>query len=272
MLESLVNFSEINNKPYLMAVWAFIVCTIAILISTQIPMSVPGTNSGFLVVMFTIIPSVYFITSLIKKEEVFEEKMAGRHASGHRFWERHEKDIAILLFFFVGMTLAFSVWSLFLPSSFFQSQVIKVNEIQGYVRGGQVTGGMTGSLTAEEAFMAIFYNNMQVLVFSFLFSFIFGAGAIFIIVWNASVLGVYIGQLSKHIWNIPIISLSFLPHGIPEIAGYLVAGLAGGILSASIIRKNDTQTLKLIAIDSLKLLVLASVFILIGAGIEAYLA
>lgn len=271
MLESLINFKEINEKPYMMAVWAFIVCTVAVLISTQIPMSIPGTNSGFLVVLFIIIPSTYFITHLIKKEEMMEEKMVN-HKYQMKFWERHEKDIMILLFFFAGMTLAFAVWSLFLPSSFFQAQITKVNEIQGYMATGQVTGEVTGGLTAYDAFISIFYNNMQVLAFSFLFSFIFGAGAIFIIIWNASVLGVYIGQLSKHIWNIPIMSLSFLPHGIPEIAGYLMAGLAGGIISASIIRKNNMKTLKAILLDSVKLLIVASILILIGAGVEAYLA
>jgi uncharacterized membrane protein SpoIIM required for sporulation len=265
MLESLLSFKEVNDKPYLMAVWSFIICCIAVLISSQIPLAIPGTNSGFLVVLFTIVPSVYFITALIKREEELEESYINKHYM-NRFWARHEKDVMMLLFFFLGLTLAFSVWSLALSQNFFSAQVDKINEIQG------LSVSIVGKATELDTFVKIFNNNMQVLFFSFLFSFIFGAGAIFIIAWNASVLGVYIGQLSKHIWQIPIISLSFLPHGLPEIAGYLAAGLAGGLLSAAIIRKNTSKVLRIVSLDCLKIMVIAVLLILGGAGIEAYLS
>jgi len=261
MLESLVNFKEMNKNPHVVAVWSFVVCSIAVLISSQIPFSIPGTNSGFLAVLFAIIPSVYFITSLIKREERMEETMAAKHAEG-RLWERHEMDIVILFFFFIGMAAAFALWSFFLPQDFFMAQISKVNEIQGV--------SVTGNFASIETFNRILINNLQVMLFSFLFSFIFGAGAIFIIIWNASVLGVYIGQLSKAVWHIPVVSLSFLPHGVPEIIGYLLAGLAGGLLSAAILRKNPSHVLKIIVIDSLKILLIGVIFICIGAGIEAF--
>ena len=263
MLESLVNFKEITENPHLIAVWSFAVCTIGILISSQLPFAIPGTGSGFLAVIFTIIPSVYFLTTLIKREERMEETLAAKHAEG-RLWERHELDIIILFFFFVGMTAAFALWSFLLPQGFFQAQITKVNEIQGM--------GVTGNVVNTDTFMRVLLNNLQVMMFSFLFSFIFGCGAIFIIVWNASVLGVYIGQLSKALWHIPIVSLSFLPHGIPEIVGYLLAGLAGGLLSAAILRKNPSHVLEVIAWDSVKILLLGAAFIVLGAGIEAFFA
>jgi len=265
MLESLISFREINEKPYLTAIWSFVICSIAVLISSQIPMAIPGTTPGFLTVLFSLIPSVYFITGLIKREERLEERYINHHYE-KKFWIRHGKDIFILLFYFAGLTAAFAVWSFFLPQDFFHSQISKINEIQG------LAGGMTGSAIGVENFNRIFINNVQVVLFSFIFSFIFGAGAIFIIIWNASVLGVYIGQLSKHLWHIPIVSLSFLPHGIFEIGGYVCAGLAGGLISAAIIRKNSSHVLKIITLDSLKILILATVLILIGAGIEVLLA
>jgi len=265
MLESLVNFNEINENPYIVGIWSFIVCSVAVLISSQIPFAIPGTNSGFLAVLFTIIPSVYFITTLIKREERLEESFIDRKYN-KRFWERHEADIIILLFFFIGMTAAFAFWSFLLPQDFFHAQISKVNEIQGLGVSGQFVG-TSGNMVGAN-FYRILLNNTQVMFFSFLFSFIFGAGAIFIITWNASVLGVYVGQLSKTLWHIPIVSLSFLPHGIPEIVGYLLAGLAGGLLSAAIIRKNPPKVLEIVAIDSLKILALGALFILLGAGIE----
>jgi uncharacterized membrane protein SpoIIM required for sporulation len=269
MLESLVNFKEINERPYMMAVWAFIICSIAVLISSQVPLSVPGTNSGFIVVLFVIIPSVYFITHFIKMEEEMEEEAIRKHLSG-TFWTRHEKDIMILLFFFFGLTIAFAIWSFFLPQSFFSAQITKINEIQGMASG--VTGQATGAVGGAAMFNKILINNLQVMFFSFIFSFIFGAGAIFIIAWNASVLGVYIGQLSKYVWHIPIVSLSFLPHGIPEIAGYLFAGLAGGLMSAAIIRKNTGEVIRIVTMDVVKILIIGIALVALGAGIEAFIA
>ncbi|MFQ5647699.1 MAG: stage II sporulation protein M [Candidatus Aenigmatarchaeota archaeon] len=281
MLESLVSFREINERPYLTAIWSFVICSIAVLISHQIPMAIPGTSAGFLVVLFSMIPSIYFITALIKKEERLEESYIN-HDYQVKFWTRHGKDIFILLFYFGGLVAAFAAWSFILPQDFFFAQVSKINEIQGIT--GAVTGGggvtAAGGVTADattfatsmESFGRIFLNNLQVMLFSFVFSFIFGAGAIFIIVWNASVLGVYIGQLSKYAWHIPIVSLSFLPHGIFEIGGYVTAGLAGGLVSAAIIRKNSLKVLKIITLDSFKIIVLATVLILIGAAIEVLLA
>lgn len=269
MLESLINFKEISEKPYMMGVWAFIVCCISVLISSQVPLSVPGTNSGFMVVLFVIIPSAYFLTVFIKKEERIEEDEIEHHRE-KSLWGRHEKDILVLLFYFFGLAMAFAVWSFFLPQSFFGAQITKVNEIQGMSAG--MTGQITGDAAGAAMFNRILVNNLQVMFFSFIFSFIFGAGAVFIIVWNASVLGVYIGQLSKYAWHIPIVSLSFLPHGIPEIAGYLCAGLAGGILSSAIIRKNHPEVIKMIAVDVTKILLVGIGLIVLGAGIEAFLA
>lgn len=261
MLESLINFKLIQKKPYLIFVWAIIVASVSVISSAHVQ-SLPSVSPGFFSVLLTIIPSAYFLTVLIRKEEKIEEKEIQKY---HRktFWGRHEKDIMILLFFFFGLAMAFGIWGFALPDEFFDVQLTKINQIRGGITGAQTV--------ALSTFDLIFRNNLQVTLLSFIFSFIFGAGAIFIIVWNASVLGVYIGELSKALWQIPIISLSFLPHGIPEIAGYIAAALAGGLLSAGILRKNTFRVLSIVAFDSAMLMVLAILLILFGAGIEAFL-
>ena len=63
-------------------------------------------------------------------------------------------------------------------------------------------------------------------------------------------------------------SLSFLPHGIPEIAGYLLAGLAGGVISAAIIRGRKMDLVMRVVIDAGKLFGLAVLFVFLGAVIE----
>lgn len=267
MFESLLTFEEVEKKPWRMFLWAIVLASIAILISAQIAfrVSIAGqwfNLSGLFSVMFVIIPSAYFLTLMIKREEMMEEEAVERfHQSS--FWEKHGNYIMIAMFYFAGLTLAFSVWAFVLPGDFFQVQSSKINQIQGV--SGALTHGDFGSFTR------ILTNNIQVMAFAFLFSLFFGAGAVFIIAWNASILGVYISQLSRHILEIPWWSLFFLPHGIPEIGGYLCAGLAGGIVSAAILRKNSSKVLKVILLDSTKILMLGVLLIFVGAAIEVYL-
>ncbi|MBI4020375.1 MAG: stage II sporulation protein M [Candidatus Aenigmarchaeota archaeon] len=269
MLESLLSWEEINDKPWLLFVWALIIGTVAVLISLQVSFEagVAGSQvnlTGIFAIIFTEIPSIYLMTMLIKKEERLEEKYVREHYM-KGFWIRHEKDAIMLLLYFAGLTLNFALWSFFLPPDTFQIQLEKINQIRGSVSGSATAAASSGIL----GFVSIFSNNMQVLLISFLFSFAFGAGAIFILTWNASILGVFIGQLSKTVWDIPAVSAAFLPHGIPEIAGYLIAGLGGGIISAAMIRKVPSGTLRIILLDGLKLLLVGALLIVFGALVEA---
>ncbi|MFH1364349.1 MAG: stage II sporulation protein M, partial [Candidatus Aenigmatarchaeota archaeon] len=249
MLESLLSFNELSEKPYLMFLWSLVMASIGIILSLQVSYEITvGTSTfnlgGIFGLIFTIIPSVYFITVLIKKEERLEEKdfQSGKKTS---MWQRHERDVAIMLFFFAGITVAFALWSMVLPDTFFEIQDQKIQDVR------QLSGAVTGDAINEmNQFNRILTNNLQVMIFSFIFSFLFGAGAVFIIAWNASILGVFIGQLSKHMWDVPVVGLAFLPHGIPEIGGYIAAALSGGLISAAIIRKSESRVLKLVVFDA----------------------
>lgn len=265
MIESLVSIEEIHEKPYYMFIWAVVLGSIAVLISNAISYQIEGpvsiNLSGIFSVLFIVFPAAYFIILLIQQEEAIEEKDIEKHLK-KSLWKRHGKYLFALIFFFLGLTVTFAFWAVIMPSNFFQVQTLKINQIQGKV---------VDFASGISSFNSIFSNNLQVMLFAFIFSFIFGAGAIFIIVWNASILGVYVGMLSKSIWGVPIVSLGFLPHGIPEIAGYLCAGLAGSLISVAILRKNKIEVIKGVALDSLKLFILALVLIVLAAFIEVYL-
>ncbi len=308
MLESLVNFKEISERPHVAFFWGFIISTVAIITSAKIAFSIyfSGTMvnlGGIFAVLFTIIPSAFFVTLLIKKEEMLEEDFIKKHYE-KKFWERHETDLLIFLFYFAGITLSFAIWALIIPitipffgikipDTFFTVQYDSVCtfhyelDICQKYRIGHVchynpelcqSYGVSGAVTGNVlSFGKVLGNNLGVMAFAFLFSFLFGAGAVFIIAWNASVLGVLIGHLSKELWyGLPIVGLKFLPHGIPEIAGYICAALAGGLISAAIIRmlrigKINTGILNTVIIDALKILIFGIILLIIGAGIEVYL-
>jgi uncharacterized membrane protein SpoIIM required for sporulation len=269
MFESFLNFDEVKNKPYMMLIWAVIISSLGIIVAMQISYrvlyeSVVFNLSGIFAVLFTIIPAVYFITMLIKTEENLEEKDILTY-NKKNFWQRHELYLQWMGLFFIGITLTFAVWSFILPQDFFQVQNSKIDQIQGNFVEGDYIRGDFGS------FSLIVQNNLQVLLFAFIFSLIFGAGAIFIITWNASILGIAITRGSTYLYDIPLVGLRYLPHGIPEILAYICAGLAGGILSAAIIRKHDNRVLKPIMFDSAMILLLAIALIIIAGGIEVYL-
>jgi len=270
MLESLIKLSEIEERPWIMALWAMLVSSVGVLFSVQLSyvVTVSGTAlnlTGIFSVLFTIIPSVYFITLYIKRHESMDEKDIERHYK-KAFWIRHDRDILVFMFFFAGLTFSYAFWSFMLPPDTFHIQTMKVQDIRamaGNFMGATASGGIIEALASGNVygdFVRVFLNNMQVMGFAFIFSILFGAGA--------SILGVYIGRLSESLLHIPGVSLSFLPHGIPEIGGYLIAGLAGGLISAAIIRGHKKDVLTGVILDALKLLALAALFVFLGALIE----
>ncbi|MBT6956165.1 stage II sporulation protein M, partial [archaeon] len=101
---------------------------------------------------------------------------------------------------------------------------------------------------------------------------VFGAGAIFILVWNASVIAAAIGIFAKSsLANLPIGLLRYMIHGIPEISAYFVGALAGGIISVAVIRKDlRGERMWRILQDSLILIILAIVILFVSALVEVY--
>ena len=120
-------------------------------------------------------------------------------------------------------------------------------------------------------------NNMRVLVFSFVLSFLFGAGAIFVLTWNSSVISVAIGELL--IKNLSIQKLTifaamisfgrYLVHGIPELIAYLVAMVAGLFISLGVIRYDlNSREFRRLLIASIDLVILSLIILIFAAVIE----
>ena len=116
-------------------------------------------------------------------------------------------------------------------------------------------------------------NNFYVLVFTLLFSLIFGAGAIFVLAWNATVIASAIGIFTKfEISQIPYGLLRYMIHGLPEITAYFLTALAGGILGAGFIRNGLNNRRFLHVLENVVVLLFAAIIILIIAGfMEVYL-
>jgi uncharacterized membrane protein SpoIIM required for sporulation len=157
----------------------------------------------------------------------------------------------------IAMSLSFVILPDPVVERVFSEQINEINLIRG-------------KFEFSSKFVEILANNISVLTLSFLFSFLFGCGAVFILAWNASVLSSAIGLIAKSSGGakaLPSAVLMFLPHGSFELCAYFIGAIAGGLVSAAITRRKSVK-FWLVVRDSMKLLALSFVFLLIGGIIE----
>jgi uncharacterized membrane protein SpoIIM required for sporulation len=202
--------------------------------------------------------------------------------------KRHSRVIAFYLFLFLGMTVAFALWYAFLPQeiaqSVFKQQITTIAQINSPLRASVI-----GNATSSSLFTRIFLNNIKVLIFCIIFAFFYGAGAIFILTWNASVVAAAIGniiklsvvklsgaaaltQLSGAAQTISYAFSRYLFHGLPEMLSYMLAGLAGGIISVAVINHDfRSEKFQNIILDSASLVVIAFAILFTAALLETYI-
>lgn len=239
--------------------------------------AVLSQRSGILVVLFTVLFSMPFIYYTIR----LEEKKIGNTSGSWQLLKEHRHAIYAFMWLFLGFTIAFAFWYSILPSTqSFREQIetyCMINRpgnfddcVKQY--GIKDSTQVTPFLTNTERLFLIFTNNMYVLLFTLVFSLIFGAGVIFILAWNASVIGAAIGIFTDYqLASLPLGLIRFFTHGIFEIGSYFVIALAGGMISVAVIR-HETGTEKFWSVlqDSLNLIILSVIILFLAALIEVF--
>lgn len=265
VLESILNPRNAEDKPLHVFVIAVLYSAVAVFFAHQL---FPQQSSILAVALVTII-FVPFFQKLFEIEEKIEDLAAEKKIS-ENFLQRHRKIIYVFSAYFLGIVMSMSFIHVFLGYEEVFSMQTKTIE------------GFTASATGYGNFERFFANNSRVMLLTFLLSTMLGAGAVLILAWNASVIAVYIGMLTKplaaqvggsaYLYTLPVGLGSIALHGIPEIVAYFIAGLAGGILSVGMIRERlGSREFKEILKDSLLLLCTAEILIFIAAGLEAFL-
>ena len=256
VLERLIGTKELLKDP----LKAFFLGIIISLISLFIAYTVFPKTTGLFTVILITMASIPLINRMLRYEEYEDEKMMETHT----FFQRYGDVILAYVTFFSGMIIAMSLSFVILPDqvaeTVFDEQINEINIIRG-------------KFTFGSKFFEILTNNISVLMLSFLFSFLFGSGAIFILGWNASVLSAAIGLIAKAsggVKAVPSAVLVFLPHGSFEIGAYFIGAIAGGLVSAAIMRKRSLKFWYVVR-DSLKLLIISFIFLLLGAVIETFI-
>jgi len=293
VLESLVGPIAAEKRPWELFFLGLLFASVAMFLSLWIFRE----QASLVMVFLTVIAAVPLMYKTIKLEE-FKDTKINKETT---LLKEHAKALSFFVALFLGILLAFSIWYVFLPSDVvqatFSTQIQTIAAINAKIAANPVLGNAlissqsaidTSSVSASNLFMQIFSNNIKVLLFSIFFSFLFGAGAIFILTWNASVISAAIGTFVRnnismyaneiglfkiggyfHIFSLGL--LKYMIHGVPEILAYFIGGLAGGIISVAIIKHDfGTKQFKHILFDSLDLIVLAIVILFIAGLLEVF--
>lgn len=279
----LVSPREAEKKPERLFFVGLLYATLSLLIVNLIFLKNPtfSSHAGILLITFSVLFALPFMYFLLRVSE-FKEVVYGKNRT---LFKEHSKAILALLFLFLGFVVAFTFFNLILPpenvGKIFNSQIeefcrvnmpSQLNECLEQYNISPI--GITGNVVSiQNEVSSVFINNLYVLLFVLIFSLAFGAGAIFILAWNASVIGTAIGLIVKTSLANAGVLVAYIIHGIPEITAYFVAALAGGIISIAIIRKDwGRGKSKNIFIDFVSLMIIALIILLIAAFLEVYIS
>lgn len=276
VLESLMNPSGAEKNPFRMFFYGALYSSAAVLLSLWIFKE----HSSLVMIFFTVFACTPLMYNTIKEQEGKDKELDTESS----ILKEHSKALMFFMMLFFGITVSLTFWYVLLPydtsSLLFSIQKKTITEINGGVTAFAASG--------FDIFSRIFLNNVKVLVFCVLFAFIYGMGAIFILVWNASVIAAAMGEFfrarlseiagtlgflgASHYFTAGLMSvMRYAPHGILEIISYFIAGLAGGIISVAVINHDlGTKNFEKIVFDAANLIMISFIILLAAAIVETW--
>lgn len=269
VLEFLVGY-ELKKPLQLFATGAFF-SSVAVLVSVALFSHAPS----MVVVAFMTLPLVYIFTGMLRNEAVHETQ-----AHELKTLLADNLDLAkAYLWLFLGMIVGVSIWFAVFP----QSVLANIFAEQLYNLGQM--GVPTGFAVNPDVFSLIAINNIKLVVLCTLLSFVFSAGALFVLSWNASVVGTAVGsiiyklQLAGSAAGVALAeglglgTAFYLLHLVPEVLAYFYASVAGAFISSAMMRYEpfSKPSNRLIGI-AMALLGVSIAFILLGAVVETFIS
>jgi uncharacterized membrane protein SpoIIM required for sporulation len=264
VLESIIGLKKAELRPWNMFFLGLIYASVAVLLSVWIFKSYLSLN----VVFLTTLASLPLMIKAIKEEERNDLNLVDERSR----LRSHSKVLAFFMFLFVGITVGFSMWYVFLP----EEMAVDVFGVQMETIENVDEISVSGNAVSPSAALPhIFKKNLKLLFICLIFSFFYGAGAIYILTLNASFIGTAMGIFVKsnftgnYFGAYSLALLRYLTHGIPEILSFFMAGLAGGIISIAVIRHDyKSKHFERVVFDSVGLVVLAVFYLFLAALIE----
>jgi len=283
VLELITNIQKIRHRASYIFLEAIIITIISIFFAyTLFPEKYVSTAiMGFITIGFVpIFNRLYSYSSYV-------------YNYNKNFFQRHKRMMWLLFYFFMGVFVGFILVYFIAPSnvsnSILSSQFSEIHAISNLSNSltGQVSGSIVSGNNFWNVFFLIFKNNITVMSGAILLSFIYGAGGLLLIAWNASILSAVIikdmimsfaGLPSHSLWFVLVglyhsllTFISYLPHGFFEILSYFLASVAGAMLARDLFKGLFSTSFKWKAAgDFLLMFLFAVLFLVIGALIETY--
>ncbi|MBW2968197.1 stage II sporulation protein M [Candidatus Woesearchaeota archaeon] len=277
VLEALIGVRSAEKRPWELFLIGLVYSTLAIILS----MWIFSAYTSIVIVALTALMSAPIIHHIIQYEEKKDEMIEGER----QLLKEHSKAVSVFAYLFLGFVATYVLWFVLMPpeagQSMFKVQLDTITEIN-LAPSETATGN---AISQTQSISHIFLNNTKILIFCVLFSFFYGAGAIFILVWNASVIGTAIGLFLRHnIMSVLHLGAGYYPtfilkglakylfiHGIPEVLAYFIGSLAGGIISVAVIRHEyRSKAFKRTLLDSADLIMISLLILFVAALLEVF--
>ncbi len=223
---------------------------------------------GITSIFFTVLLLMPLLFHILKKEEICEKRL-------NCFFKKNNKIIDFYLYIFIGSFLIFFLFSIINPNLVFSRD--NLNNIND-----DVSLNINLPPPSVNNFVLtknIFLNNVFIIFIAFIISLIFGAGSIFIIILNASMSAYVLAQLIVANLNLGILnslicnSSVFGIYLIPEMLGFIISAIAGGILYVDFSKeKLFSRSFNEIFKDSFLLFLIAIFCIFFSAIIEVFIS
>jgi len=279
MLEAIINPKNAEKGPWKMFFVGLIYASLSLILVKYFFSGdfVLSQYSGMIVVTFCVMFSLPYMYFMMKNEEEQDEQVEGFF----RVWKVHKDVIYGFMWLFLGFIIAFAFWNIVLQdNNLFNAQIETYCTINSpgniedcVAKYSFSEKGVTAGATSKMRFLSILENNVYVMIFTLIFSLIFGAGAIFILAWNASIIAAAIGIFTRYqISGIPLGVARYMIHGFPEITAYFITALAGGIFGIGVIKNGVRHPRFIRILENVAILLFVAICILIIAAlIEVYI-
>lgn len=219
----------------------------------------PGQSvATILLATLLLVPSLHH---LICVEEEIERK-----GSSH-FWKRHHLLFKCYTGAFFGLLAGFFILGQVNPAALdYQFTQLEIEHLKPEIIAAFSAQDFVPTL--QTAF-ALFSHNVTYLLIGFGLSVFYGAGAIFLVVFNASFFAAFMLEVITR-WTGELAAIS-LVHMIPESLAFILAAIAGATLSRGIIHeKAHGQAFRNVMQNVVIMMSIALVLLLAAAFIETY--
>lgn len=272
VLEDFIKIEWVRHRPYIAFAFGFFFTFISFLVSLFL---FNGSMSVAIIFLTTLLLTPMLVM-LIRREEQVESKYGLKH-----FFRNHKDIFEVYLFSFIGVFLAFVVIGLGLydfPVAYhnlfsFQTDLLGSREELNPTNIHDFLQSMPKPSTSQ--LLSLVSHNLIVLIICFILSFFYGATAIFLIILNASVFADFIVFVIKTIADNAAQGfqalLLFMIHLIPEISGFLIAAIAGGVVSKAVLHeKKGSAHFRNVFKDAMVLMLIAVGLVLLSAILEVF--